>query len=169
MRRALLLVSLTMLLAPLAGCAPSLESKLIGRWRVNTEAIDFQQIAQEQANAGGKGNEMTGAMAQMAAGMLQTMLQSMKIETEFRADHTMQTTASVSVFGKSQEKTHTGTWKVESIGDNQLTVAVTLDDGKTNTMNIKFLDDNTFTAAAPLPTGGEHQVQFLRVSQGGGA
>jgi hypothetical protein len=75
----------------------------------------------------------------------------------------------MSMFGQTQEKTQSGTWKVQSAGPDTLAVAVTMDDGKTNTMNIKFLDDNTFTAAAPLPAGGEQEVTFRRIPDAGGA
>ncbi|MBW3598509.1 MAG: hypothetical protein KY475_14710 [Planctomycetes bacterium] len=158
------IVLAALITASAAGCAPSLESKLIGRWRVNLEDVDFQQLAAEQAKQEG---EAAGAMAAMAAGMMETMFKNMQIETEFRPDHTMSTKVALSIFGQSQEKTQTGTWKVESTGDDALSVAVTMDDGKTNTMNIHFLDDNTFTAAAPLPTGGEQQVKFERITESG--
>ena len=43
-----LLLCLISLLALVAGCAPSLESKLIGRWRLDTDSIDIQKAVEQQ-------------------------------------------------------------------------------------------------------------------------
>jgi hypothetical protein len=150
-----------------AGCAPPLESKLIGRWRLDTQSIDLKKAMEQQIQEKTEGNEAAAAMAQAFSGMMQAMLDSVQIdvEMEFRPDHTLQSKAAVSMFGQSQEKTQAGTWKVEAVGENQLTVAVTAD-GKTNTINLKFLDDNTFVATGNLPGAGDQQARFVRVPQG---
>jgi hypothetical protein len=150
-----------------AGCGPSLESKLVGRWRLDTQSIDLKAAMEQQIQEKTEGNEAAAAMAQAFSGMMESMLDSVQIdvEMEFRPDHTLQSKAAVSMFGQSQEKTQAGAWKVEAVGENQLTVAVTTD-GKTHTINLKFLDDNTFVATGNLPGAGDQQAKFVRVPQG---
>jgi hypothetical protein len=70
-RRLIILTALA--LASLAGCAPSLESKLVGRWKVDMEGVDFQKVAAEQVDAEGEG------MAALAAGMLESMMKNMNV------------------------------------------------------------------------------------------
>jgi hypothetical protein len=167
MTRGLVAFSLAFLVTPLAGCGPSLESKLVGRWRLDTQSIDLQKALQQQMQQQTEGNEAGAAMAEAFAGMMQAMMGSMSIDVEmdFRPDHTLATSARVSFFGQSKEDSRTGTWKVESTGDNQLTVSIATDDGKTNTVVIKFVDDNTFTAVGNVPGAGNQEAKFIRVTQ----
>jgi hypothetical protein len=168
MTRGMILFSLALLLAPIAGCAPSLESKLIGRWRLDTESIDLQKAMEQQMQQQTEGNEAGAAMAEAFAGMMQTMLDSIKLDVvmDFRPDHTLASQADVSMFGQSKGTTQTGTWKVESTGENQLTVSINTSDGKTNTVVIKFVDDNTFTATGNVPGAGDQEAKFVRITEG---
>jgi hypothetical protein len=165
MSRVVALVGLAVLLATVSGCAPSLESKLIGRWKLDTSSLDMSKVIDQQIAEQTEGNEAAAAMAQAMGGMLKGMLDSMKmdVEMDFRPDHTLNSKANVSVMGQNKETMQTGTWKVEATGDNQLTVVTTMSDGKTNTVNLKFIDDNTITATGNVPGAGDQQVKFLRV------
>jgi hypothetical protein len=169
MARGMWLFALALLLAPLAGCAPSLESKLVGRWRLDTQSIDLQKAMEERMKQATEGNEAGAAMAQaMMAGMMQAMMQNVQINVEmgFQPDHTFSSEATATIFGQSQTESQTGTWKVESTGDNQLTVSITTAEGRNNTVVIKFVDDNTFTATGHVPGAGDQQAKFTRVTQG---
>lgn len=168
MSRFVAMVGLAVLFAPLWGCAPSLESKLIGRWRLDTSSLDMSKVIDQQIAQQTEGNEAAAAMAGAMAGMMKGMLEGMQIsvEMEFRPDHTLQSDANVSVLGQNKQTNQTGTWKVEATGDNQLTVSTTMSDGKTNTVNLKFLDDNTITATGNVPGAGDQQVKFTRVTPG---
>jgi hypothetical protein len=167
MHRSAGVMCLVTLSALVAGCAPSLESKLVGRWRLDTQSIDLKKAMEQQIQEKTEGNEAAAAMAEAFSGMMQAMLDSVeiKVEMDFRPDHTLQSKAAVSMFGQSQEKTQAGTWKVEAVGENQLTVTVTAE-GKTKTINLKFLDDNTFVATGNVPGAGNQQAKFVRVPQG---
>jgi hypothetical protein len=169
MYRGLMLGCVALCLASLAGCAPSLESKLIGRWQVDTQGLDLKKIADEKIKEQTAGNEMAAAMAQAFAGMMESMLQSLSVEMDFRPDHTVHSKVSMNVMGQNQEKVESGTWKVEVAGDNQLTVLVTTSDGKTNRVNIQFVDDNRFTATGSVPGAGDQQVTFNRLVETPGA
>ncbi len=169
MNRLFIVLGLAAALAPIAGCGPSLESKLIGRWRADMQSVDLEKIAQEKIQEQAEGNQMAAAMGQFAAAMVKSMIEGINIETEFRPDHTIHSRVSMSVFGQQQEKSQSGTWRVEATGENQLTVAVTMDDGVTNTISIKFLDDNRFTATGSVPGAGDQQVTFIRVNSNAGA
>jgi hypothetical protein len=168
MIRGLLLFSLGMLLAPSAGCAPSLESKLIGRWRLDAESIDKKKAGEAMLEQIASDNEAAaGVLALAGTGMLETMLQNVQFgaELDFRPDHTLSSRATVSVLGQGREMTQGGTWNVESAGDNQLTVTIATDDGNSKPVVIKFLDDDTFTATGSLPGAGDQPAKFIRVPQ----
>jgi hypothetical protein len=167
MTRGLMALALALVLAPLAGCAPSLESKLVGRWRLDTQSIDLQKALQQQMGHQTEGSESGDAMAEAFSGMMQAMMGSVTIhvEMDFRPDHTLSSLARLSFFGQSKEESRTGTWNVESTGDNQLTVAIATDDGKTHTVVIKFIDDNTITAVGNIPGAGDQEAKFIRVTQ----
>ncbi len=170
MNRLCMVLGVVVLLAPAAGCGPSLESKLLGRWQVDMQSVDIEKVVQDKIQEQqAEGNEMAAAMGQFAATMMKSMIEGMNIETEFRPDHTVQSKVSMNVLGQTKEQTQSGTWRVEATGDNQLTVAVTMDDGKTNTINVKFVDDNRFNASGSIPGAGDQEVTFVRVAEIAGA
>jgi hypothetical protein len=108
-------------------------------------------------------------MLALAGGdMMETLLQNVEISSEwdFRADHTLHSQAHVSAFGQNRETTQTGTWMVESAGENQLTVSITAADGKTSSVVIAFVDDNNITVTGNVPGVGDQQAKFIRMTTG---
>jgi hypothetical protein len=139
------------------GCG-SPSDRLIGKWRIDTQAM---------ADAVGSMGEAAGPLAGMGEAFVKGMMQSIEMECEFQESGAFNTKVNAMGFAQSQ----TGTWKfVRSEGD-KLVVSISAGQGAARETEITFVDDNTIQMGMPAAPEGQpmgamaQTATFKRVKQ----
>ena len=140
MHRRLLVFSWLLLCVTCVGCGPTVEERLVGKWKGTVE-LDTSAIEKKGAETG---NPLLSILAKQVAS-------SLDFQLELKADKTLE--SEVRAGALSQEVT--GTWKVQSSDKNQATVVVTEPGGEqthTLLLDADFMDG---TGGFSVPAWGE--------------
>ncbi len=148
---------LSLALATAIGCGgpeAAARNRLIGKWELATEQMREAMKAEMTKNTPGGADEGMGAA--MMSGMLDTMVESIKMQMDFRKDGKVLIEASA----MGQDRTDEGTWEIVSVDGNTVTLKITTSKGEGKPGTLTFIDDDTFQITPPEgqnagPTGNQ--------------
>lgn len=131
-----------------SGCTPSAKDKLVGKWQGTIEVDDTKL----QQKLGATGNNPI--QKAIAAKMIEAVKQG-SMEFELKADDSFTSSVNLGILSKDTY----GTWKVIDDSGNQITVALTDQEGKVEQPTLTFSEDGSFEI---VPEGEAGDVAVFR-------
>ena len=148
-------------LVAIAGCSKSPEDKLVGKWELDNEAFQAAMKAEMDKKAADAPEGMDELGAAMMESM-QEMMAAVQFNMEFQKDGKIIVAAS----GMGPEKKDEGTWKVESVDGNKITLRLKVGEEEEETGTVVLVDDNTLELHPPegeATAGGMEKIVLKRV------